>query len=581
MDNSAIEQMGVSAVTSYLCTGGYVSPQIDKNDKTPLWDGFLNVYESPDQFNNKNFSYRVPVQVKASESRDKQFPIKTSYSVPIVNLENYLNDGGVVFFKVIVCGGKNEIYVCFLTKEKIERILADNGRQKSVTLDLEKVPKTVDVLLVNLRRIYLQRKHPLIDLSVLKNSKKCKITVPVKRPPAEMDPLAYLTSRPVDMLLSVDDFPGQFFVKDGPVQLKITGTSYAEISIEGKTYYHEYGKEYDDTGIKVYVGKCCVICISDQEDEKSVKFNFTFKSSTIEENISELNFLLAVKEHKYICFDTFRVDLDKFEMNDEVLKVWENAYRFWCDVQKLFQILHLPLDVDFKNVSIQEERDLNALIKALLYNQPINARLKETSFLDFRIRNMMIIVAALKVDDEFVRLYDVDSLEASYIDENNKQCQLPVYSAIFEMNKLPDNIDFSNIVDKYKEIEKKNKEVVLRAGVDLLNMLNHYDKKTNEKLLNAAFELSKWLKNKKSNHTLNPIALKLDYLQTIKRMGREFSPYEKRLLNGIDPEDHFERFACCVLKDDMDGATKYFRQLSIKQKEKLKKMPIYHFMNQK
>lgn len=275
------------------------------------------------------------------------------------------------------------------------------------------------------------------------------------------------------------------------------------------------------------------------------------------------------------------MDLDKFEMNDEVLKVWENAYRFWCDVQKLFQILHLPLDVDFKNVSIQEERDLNALIKALLYNQPISVRLKGTCFLDFRIRNLVIFVAALKMDDESVRLYDVNSLEASYIDENQKQCLLPVYSAIFEMNEIPDNIDLSNIVDTYKEIEKKNCNVVFRAVVDLLNMLNHYDKKSNEKLLNAAFELSKWLKNKKSNHTRNPTALKLDYLQTIKRMGRKFSPYEKRLLNGIVPEDDIERFACCVLKDDMDGATKYFRQLSIKQKEKLKKMPIYHFMNQK
>ena len=571
--------MGVSAVTSYLCTGGYVSPQIDKNDKTPLWDGFLCVYGTPDRFSNKNFRYRVPVQVKASECKDKPFPVKTSYDVPIVNLKNYLNDGGVVFFKVMVDGGDNEIYVCFLTKEKIERILAEHRTQKSVTLDLEKVPKTVDELLINLRRIHLQRNYPLIDLSVLKNSKKCKITVPIKSPSEVMDPLAYLTSHPVDILLSVDDLPCQFFVKNGPVQFKITGASYSEISIEGRTYYHEYGKEYDDTGIKVYVGKSCVIYISNRENENAVKFNFTFESSTIEENISELDFLLAIKEHKYICFDSFRVDLDKFEMNDEVLKAWDNAYRFWCDVKKLFQLLHLPLDVDFKNVSIQEERDLYALIKALLYNQPISVRLKGTCFLDFRIRNLVIFVAALKMDDESVRLYDVNSLEASYIDENQKQCLLPVYSAIFEMNEIPDNIDLSNIVDTYKEIEKKNCNVVFRAVVDLLNMLNHYDKKSNEKLLNAAFELSKWLKNKRTNNPLNPTALKLNYLQTIKRMSRKYSSYDKRLLNCIVPENDVERFACSLLNGDIDGASKYFRKLSKKEQDELKKMPIYHFMN--
>ena len=83
MDNSTIEQLGVNAVTTYLCTSGYISPQIDKNDKTPMWDGFLSVYKKPDQINNDNYSYRIPVQVKASQHLLPAFPrnqIFISYS---------------------------------------------------------------------------------------------------------------------------------------------------------------------------------------------------------------------------------------------------------------------------------------------------------------------------------------------------------------------------------------------------------------------------------------------------------------------------------------------------------------------
>lgn len=582
MDNSIIEQLGVTAVTTYLCTSGYISPQIDKNDKTPMWDGFLCVYKKPDQINNDNFSYRIPVQVKASEYAGDSFPSKTSYSVPVINLKNYLNDGGVVFFKVLVKNQDSEIYVSFLTKEKIEILLKGlkAPKQKSITISLGKKPKSIDELLTNLRRIYLQRSRPLIDFSEIKGKKDITFKFAVKKPDRDVDPLAYLASQPVDIMLSIGDLPGEFFVKDGPSRLKFIAVSYSNISIEGKTYFTEFKKEYDDKELRILVGKSCVISIEDQEENFSVRFNFTFKSSTIEENISELEFLLAIKEHKHICFDSFRLNLSKFEEEKDISDYWGSAFQFWQDVKRLFRTLQLPLDLDFKDLTEQEERDLNILINTLLYNQKINANVDGNRFYDFKIRGLIIRVATLKYNDNTIRLFDINDLESVYSDDNNKPRMLPSYSSIFEMKELPDNIRFSNLVKTYKQFEKKNDEVALRANLDLLNMLNHYDRKPNNKLLNAAFELSQWLKNKRSNKLPNTTAAILNYLQTIKRMNGAFSQYEKRLLNRIVPENDIERFACCLLKDDKDGAATYFSQLSPKNQEEIKKYPIYHFMNE-
>lgn len=581
MDNSIIEQLGVNAVTTYLCTSGYISPQIDKNDKTPMWDGFLCVYKNPNQINNDNFSYRIPVQVKASVCSEDSFPTKTPYSVPVVNLKNYLNDGGVVFFKVLVKNQDFDIYVSFLTKEKIEKSLKclKTPKQKTITISLGKKPESIDELLTNLRRIYLQRSRPLIDFSEIKGKKDITFKFAVKKPARDVDPLAYLASQPVDIMLSIGDLPCEFFVKDGPSRLKFIAVSHSKISIEGKTYYTELKKEYDDKELRILVGKSCVISIEDQEENFSVRFSFTFKPSTIDENISELEFLLAVKKYQYIYFDSFKINLDKFEKCNDISDHWKTTLKFWQDVKKLFHNLQLPLDLDFNDLTEREKNDLNILINALLYNQKINANVDGNNFYDFIIKRLIIRVFALKFKDNTLRLFDINDLESVYVDSNNNPRTLPASSSIFEMKELPDNIRFPNLVETYKQFEKKNDEVVLRANLDLLNMLNHYDRKPNDKLLNAAFELSKWLKNKRTNKLPNATAAIINYLQTIKRMNKVFSKYEKSLLDGIVPKNDSERFACYLLNDDIECATKYFRQLPKKAQNEFKKMPIYHFMN--
>ena len=67
MDKSIIEIKGINAVEEYLSDIGFIQPYLSNNDKTPMWDGSLFVYNSKEDFNKERFDYRVPVQVKASE----------------------------------------------------------------------------------------------------------------------------------------------------------------------------------------------------------------------------------------------------------------------------------------------------------------------------------------------------------------------------------------------------------------------------------------------------------------------------------------------------------------------------------
>ena len=102
MNNSALGDEGAVAVRSFFNRLGYIKPYINSDDTQPVWDGNLFVYNDRKDFTNDRLKFTVPVQVKAHEHQEETFPDKTNFDVEIVNLRNYYNDGGVVFFDVLV-----------------------------------------------------------------------------------------------------------------------------------------------------------------------------------------------------------------------------------------------------------------------------------------------------------------------------------------------------------------------------------------------------------------------------------------------------------------------------------------------
>ncbi len=96
---------------------------IDSNDKTPIWDGEIFVYEKPGR-NNDDLMRRVPVQVKGSVVGVTNSQ-KVSHGIPVSNLKHYANEGGVLFIKICFeKDGDNAAYYCgALLKGDIESIL--------------------------------------------------------------------------------------------------------------------------------------------------------------------------------------------------------------------------------------------------------------------------------------------------------------------------------------------------------------------------------------------------------------------------------------------------------------------------
>lgn len=94
MDTGKIERAAVRAVGVYIDNCDKLESECQTNDKTPIWDGHINIYKNK-KHTVKNFSSRVPLQIKGTTNNKEFF-----YRIDRVFLEAYKADRGCLFFLV-------------------------------------------------------------------------------------------------------------------------------------------------------------------------------------------------------------------------------------------------------------------------------------------------------------------------------------------------------------------------------------------------------------------------------------------------------------------------------------------------
>lgn len=124
MDRKTTELLAVNAVKDSILLTDILHPSVSENDKGLSWDGFIEVYTTPNKERKDNLLGRVPTQVKGTENSNHTksitFPVETS------DLRNYLHDKGVIYFVVRIHkadSSNRTIYYAPLTPVKIKQYL--------------------------------------------------------------------------------------------------------------------------------------------------------------------------------------------------------------------------------------------------------------------------------------------------------------------------------------------------------------------------------------------------------------------------------------------------------------------------
>ena len=146
-----IEKLATSAVEDSISRTDVLSPLINEGDKEPSWDGNIYIYENEKK--NKKGIKKVPVQVKGKVRKNISSKKMPKFSVSFTDLDNWLNDGGIILFVVLLdeSGTQKMIYYSALLPVLIRNLKKTAKGKKSLCVPLKPFPsdnnKKVEILI--------------------------------------------------------------------------------------------------------------------------------------------------------------------------------------------------------------------------------------------------------------------------------------------------------------------------------------------------------------------------------------------------------------------------------------------------
>jgi hypothetical protein len=601
MDSTKIEVLAANIVRDKITLTDKLRPFIKEEDKTPVWDGTVFLYNDCNHSNNALIG-KVDVQVKGELNND--FNKKTiPFSVEIIDLNIYMNNGGVLYFVVYINKDNPElrkIYYEQLTPIKIKGYLKGKETQQTLTIYLKELPankKLVESIFLhfyeNSTRQYSFKDKPLISLDELTKRRDIKAIT--------CDVLNYTSEdrlwSPMDALLKDDNcFYVEFKGSLIPHPIDLTNYNLAIIKKSNSTVFAN-GKAYENYARVIQIkeqvifelGKSTVITFTKGLD----RWNISYKlSNLLSHKITDLEFLINAFEAKEIILGNNELTIPFSVSDSDSNKKIDIAYmkkelKQYRRIAQFLAILHIQEDFDI--TSIEKNSNWNELmlfVKGIVDKEPISFTIKEkdTYRLNYKnIGNLCILFSLNKVENA-EDLYYV----GNYFDEeiilkivrNDKEYISSVYSILTPNNYNEiSNVNFPNILPSYKQFLKWNVNIFESANFDLLNLLLAYDKVENPKkiLLKTAKDISEWIFNESGDEV--PYSIKLiNYFQTIKRERALNIKEQNQLLDLIDNnEDDMSSTAVYLLLNNQLMAERHFNKLDEYKQNTFKSFPIYKF----
>ena len=131
MNNNKIERAAIRSVEEYIDKCPKLEPFIYSNDKTPIWDGDIYIYDNANTHSVKHFLNRTPLQVKGTTNcEDEAFSIEREY------IEGFKADRGCVFFLVQESKETCKILFSLLSMNEIDTLLESSNKTIRIPLDI-------------------------------------------------------------------------------------------------------------------------------------------------------------------------------------------------------------------------------------------------------------------------------------------------------------------------------------------------------------------------------------------------------------------------------------------------------------
>ena len=578
-----IETAATSVIKNRIADTDRLSQYINERDKEPIWDGAIYAYDGKSR-SNESMIGKAPVQVKGKTLKTcKKDRIK--YPVSVSNLKQYRDDGGVLYFVVVITPNKEKtiFYASLLPYAINNYVNVAHGKTLSITL--KKLPETdydFENIVINFVN---ERKRQLIG----KNGKNWtieEVAELVGKDNIHMnfnftcigydkrDPFSYLKDNEIYLYAGNKDGSLAFPVEHiQNIEMVVHETNVA-ISAKGKHYYDKVKVErHRDDSVVIYMGKSFRYVVNKPDQ---VTFKYDLKGN-LDEQIQTIEFLLDVIDDKglYINGTKCAIEPTTEELSQFNRTGAENKLKYLRLIKDALNILGVKESLNLDMVTDKQEEYIKMLINCLLYGK--RAGFTEKGEIPplgtITIGNLRIMLLFREKQDgryevnDFFR-YKVDCKLDQEGDYDTTQ---------FCMLTADDYLNTANIdleVVEHEFMEHRNEGHYERMTFSILEMIKAYDRDNKRSnILDMAIRLNKWLVAQDGS---NPIYV-INLFQCYKRI-RNLTDEELKTLSKLlesDRNDEGSKAAIYILLDSKKIAEMHIANLKDDEKASFMEFPIY------
>lgn len=583
-----IEQLATSAIETSISKVDKLKAYVGANEKGPSYDGYIGIF-SDNNFSKKNFK-RINIQVKGKKV--KQLPNKQTFPISVIDLNNYKNLGGSIYFVVYI--GENgdilDIYYVSLLPFNINEILDGKENNKTISVSLKQFPKENN------------QKYELIINFFADSQKQSNFVNIAPLDFGELQKSGNLESlsisyTPVGTEHTYSEFP--FFMegkevyiyaktKGNPLPIPIqhiyevehiqgNDTIEMPIFVRNEKFYDSYKIIYLKDKTITKLGNSFTLTA----DTKNKKLNYKIKvKGTLKQQINDLKFIISLLKHNEFKFGDciFPINSDEMDNKSEYLDTLEKQLEYFNEILILLNKLNVKKDLDIENFSDEDSNRVEILKDAILYNKITTAFESQPPIVaKFGISNIVLLLFFIQ-EENGIKICDFFQTHGKVIvkDSNGNEYEVSQFDTIDKDLILQcDNIDYLSIVNDFKS--KPISEVLLEfANNVMLQMLLAYDVCHNDDLMNAIIIFSDWIDA--NPEYLSSYVSRINQLQILARV-RKLSIEEKSELMDIynNTESNDLKVGCLLLMGETETAMKMFQEFPIETQEIFKKYPIWHF----
>lgn len=586
VSNISIEEEGISLLQSRLRKTRLLRPNIISNDKTPIWDGevFLLKNESDKK---DDIIGRVPIQVKSHQDCPQK-----KHRLEVTDLENFLLDGGAIFFAVYLNEDFTLNKICFhkflpvdlerLLKKKLKK---DGQVKMMLSFDLFEFPEDNNRILEIFKDFLLNRKKQTSfikmkkpTLSEIDSGKyghyEVNFTVPIKNPNEIYEFQKY---NEISLYLKNPESGISIPIQDSIKVVSQFQKDKLNIGVGGKVYFDDVIHCINQNGnMKIKFGSGFSVDFIDQ------KFTFNFSQPPmLADAILANEFLLEVIKYQFIEINGAKAPLNKSELKIFDFSSFKNQLNFLKKIKKMLNLLDVEKDLDLSKVTEKEENLLNNLVGSLLESKTIKSN-GEHKIHIAPIGNLNLALYLMPINKSESRLLNLfkDYPCMKVKDNNGDEYNTSVFEILpTEAWEALDNINIETVVETFERLKLAQREEVgaCQVFVKVFNaykLVDESDRNRKVKLLNLAKNLVSWdLKNA----TVSEAIVKVNYYLT-KKEENSLDDQDYTELNNLMKkykEDSKIIFAINVLMGAKILAQLSLEKVPRKELEEIKEFPIY------